>query len=137
MEQGDLFDSNSTVFKQLDSDMIFSHSSREKMFAMSDGIKPFCENYKWSNEDSLGRLIMEIFEYVRDISDAAGNRYRNNPRGSLLSELRDIASGKKSHQGMSQAQLAEREITIKMWEMQDYYTRIQRAYHEAKADMLK
>lgn len=135
-EEAPTFTKNNGVFEKLESDMIYSHSSREKLMAMSDGIRSLVIKYNWSGEDKIGIFILSLSEYIESISDSAGDRYRNAPRGSLLELLRDIAVDNWHREGGTPSQDAEKEILEKMREMQDLYSNIQNTYQQAKTEML-
>jgi len=129
------FSKTNGVFAKLKSDMIFSHSSRKKLMAMSEGMIPNKCNYP--GEDSIDRFIWIVFDYVHSISDSTSNRDSNLPRRSLLEALQDIVAGNRLHEELTPSQEAEREVLEKMWDMQKLYTDVQYAYQEAKKDLLK
>jgi len=135
--QSPAFKTDNPVFSKLESDMIFTHASREKLVAMSEGLMPFRNKYGWSDEDKIGRFIWSMLEYIQSISDSARDRYSNAPRENILESLRRIAAGDRFHEGMSPSQEAEREILEKMWKMQDLYSDIQHVYQQARTDLLK
>ena len=51
------FEKDNSVFLRLESDMIFTHASREKLRAMSEGLKLVGNKYNRSDEDKIQNFI--------------------------------------------------------------------------------
>lgn len=131
------FKEDNPVFSKLESDMIFTHASREKLRAMSKGLMLVCNGYNRSDKDKIRSFIWLICEYIDSISDSAGGQSLNQARGSILETLHHIAARDKTYKVMTPSEEAEREILKKMWEMQDLYANIQRVYQQARIESLK
>ncbi len=134
------FTNKNPVFNKLDADMIFTHSSRDKLFSMSKNIdllrNPNHADKMYEEDNKIGIFILHVHWYVAAISDSFLRNF-NAPRMSLVETLSKIASGNRDHKGMSPSQEAEKEVSEKMWEMQDMYSEIQDAYQEARVELLK
>lgn len=135
-KQSPIFDKNNSVFKEIHSDMIFTHSSREKLIAMSEGMEPFFKDHDLSHEP-IDSLVRWLYMYMKGVPNSCGGtQWRNIARGTLMDALGKIAYEQESINGMNPQKLAENEVIKKIEVLQEIYKEAQHDYYKFKATLL-
>jgi hypothetical protein len=140
-EQQPEFDQNNAVFKQLDADIIFNQSSRDKLFFMTDNLRDKID-LSWPPENSVDEFIMRFIQYLSEIG--YGGRVRPNvARTDLRSHLYHIAYKKDGNDDwynyihMTPFEEAEKLLMAVTEKAQNLFALVQQAYNKVKADLLK
>lgn len=147
------FTVNNHVFAKIKSDILWSHTNREKLWAMSSPLINSQASLRSlaPPNDKLERFIYHLYHYIISVHDMAEESEMSNiQRYGLLESLKIIADNQNlslrqidfSHNSleglekMTLKQEAENQVLQRIEEMQRHYRNIQKAYQEAKLDLL-